>query len=359
MALLLAAGCLGGSGPGSPAPPTSSSTTPGPPPEPAPFDGEAALGFVRALALKEDGTPRFRMPGTEGQREGAAILWDLLDVPGWSRHWHNFTGADYMALDLDVVASYGPGTAYCPAQDLERLPEWPFHDLYAILPGSLPGAPLLMLGAHWDSQMHSRNDANASRRDWPDPGANDGASGVGLLLELMRQLAGMPRLPFDVGVILLDGEDGFYDCYPLAGSLHFAQHPPVDVGRFILLDMVGDPDARFVRETKSMQSDPALMDAIWRAAHARGGDAAATHFTAKSATIVDDHLAFIQAGVPSVDVIDAGRDRTFPPQWDTTEDTVDKLSPGMLALVGDALLWTLVDPVLTGPWPVPPPSPAP
>jgi len=74
-------------------------------------------------------------------------------------------------------------------------------------------------------------------------------------------------------------------------------------------------------------------------------------FSQAEATIDDDHVAFIQAGIPSVDLIDAGRPGIFPPQWDTTGDTVDKLSSRTLGVVGQAILDTLGDPQLSGPWP--------
>ncbi|MES2155832.1 MAG: M28 family peptidase [bacterium] len=313
----------------------------------APFDGEHAMAYVRGLALKADGSPRYRMPGSPGQAEGAAYLWSQLAVAGWSRHWQNFTGQDYLALDRSMVASYGPGSAYCPAADEAALPSWRFSNLYAVRKGTTAGGPLLMLGAHWDSQMHSDADSNATRRGWPDPGANDGASGVGVLLELMRHLSAGPALPYDVGVLLIDGEDGFYDCYPIAGSLYFTQHPPAAVSRFILLDMVGDPDARFAKETFSTQSDPAMMEVLWRHGRAAGG---VDLFTNVTTTIEDDHVAFIHAGIPSVDLIDAGRPTTFPPQWDTSGDTVDKLSSETLGVVGEALTRTLRDPALAPPW---------
>jgi len=256
--LLVLAGCLGSP----PSSTSSSSATTTPPPPHVVFDGAAALDFVKGFALHADGSPRYRMPGTAGQAEGAAYLWANTDVPGWARTWQNFTGADYLALNRSSVADYGPGSPYCPQADLAALPSWPFHNLLAVRSSGRTGAPLLLLGAHWDSQMHSDAERNATRKSWPDPGANDGASGVGVLLQLMHQLNA--TLPFDVGILFIDGEDGFFDCYPIAGALQFVQHPPVAVRRFILLDMVGDPAARFARERNSMASDPDLMDALWQ-----------------------------------------------------------------------------------------------
>jgi Zn-dependent M28 family amino/carboxypeptidase len=192
--------------------------------------------------------------------------------------------------------------------------------------------------------MNSNYDPDADKRHLPDPGANDGASGVGLLVQLMRQVPN--DLPVSVGILLVDGEDGFYSCYPDAGSLYFAQHPLSPVGCFVLLDMVGDPGAIYPRETNSAASAPGLLDLVW--GHGQSTPYGREHFVNRSADISDDHLAFIQAGVPSIDIVDAGRPSTFPPQWDTTFDTVDKLDARMLGLVGDTLLATLRDPALPG-----------
>jgi hypothetical protein len=313
------------------------------------LNGEAAFAFVKGLALQPDGSPRYRIPGTEGQAEGASFLWQATNVPGWHRQWQNVTGQDYESLDRSLVASYlvpgqydGPGQARgCTASESEAVRGLPFYNLLAIRDGP-PDAPIILLAAHWDSQMHSDFDPDPAKRDLPDPGANDGASGVGVLLQLMRELEGQ-ALPFRVGVLFIDGEDGFFDCYPLVGSLAFAQRGPLRPAAFVLLDMVGDPKARFPRES---QSTRALQDIVWR--HGRAANA--TVFQEAGATITDDHVPFLARGVPAIDVIDAGRSGTpnapFPPQWDTTHDTVDKLDPAMLGLVGGVLLASLHDPAM-------------
>ncbi|HUR61719.1 MAG TPA: M28 family peptidase [Candidatus Thermoplasmatota archaeon] len=316
------------------------------PPVPG-LDGEAALRFVKEFATYPDGAPRFRMPGTVGQQEGAAVLWNATAVPGWERTWQNFTGEDYLRLDRTVVAGYTPGPgvhrAYCSEGDERRVPGLRFANLLAVHPGPR-GAPMVLLAAHWDSQMNSNYDPDASKRHLPDPGANDGASGVGLLLQLMRQIPA--GLPVSVGILFVDGEDGFYNCYPDAGSLYFAQHPAASASAFILLDMVGDPGALYPKETNSVRSAASLVELVWR--HGQSTAYGAAHFVNRSADISDDHLAFIQAGIPAIDIVDAGRPTTFPPQWDTTMDTVDKLDAAMLGLVGDTLLATLRDPSLPG-----------
>jgi len=333
------AGCFGTSSD------TTSRSSTGPT-TPTPFDGAAALAFVKGLALQADGSPRYRIPGTAGQLEGAAYLWHQSDLPGWSRSWQNFTGSDYLALDRSVVGTYSPGPgvnrAYCSQSDEDKVPSLRFSNLVAIRQGAQANAPLVLLGAHWDSQMHSDNDS-PQNRSLPDPGANDGASGVGVLLQLMRTIDALPPLPVAVGVFFIDGEDGFYDCYPDAGSLWYAQKALVP-DAFVLLDMVGDPGAIYPRESYSQQSSPGLQDLVWR--HGQATPSGAAHFRNETTSIEDDHLAFIAADVPSLDIIDAGRPTIFPPQWDTTRDTVDRLDAAMLALVGSTLVDSLRDPAL-------------
>jgi hypothetical protein len=339
-AALLLAGCAG---PGSGGP-EATSTPPAPPP--ITFDGEAALEAVKAFALNGNGTPRYRIPGTAGQAEGLAHLWSAMDVDGWERRRQDLNGSDYLRLDRSVVAGYGPGSRECPEEWEAKLPSLPFTNVWAVRRGVGDVTPgLVVVAAHWDSQPESNFDPDPAKRHLPDPGANDGASGVGVLLELMRHLEeGRVRLPFDLAVLLLDGEDGFFACYPLAGSLHFAQHPPEPVRAFVLLDMVGDPGARFPREGASLRSAPDLVGLLWR----HGQRIAPESFVDETRSVLDDHSAFIQAGVPSVDIIDLAREDSphggFPPQWDTTEDTVDKLSAEMLAKVGQVVLDALQDP---------------
>lgn len=273
-------------------------------------------------------------------------LWARMELPGWSRHWQNFTGTDYQALDRIAITGYLQ-PPYCKAEDEAKVAEYPFHNLYAVRESGHADARLLLMGAHWDSLLRSSRDPDPAKRDLPYPSANDGASGVGLLLTLMRDLEGID-LPFDVGVIFFDGEDGFEACYPIAGSLYFTQNLPRSVHRLLLLDMVGSPDARFLRESHSLESDPGFVDLLWKHGHAYGG---AVHFTPRTNSIADDHVAFIDAGIPAVDLIDAARDTIFPPEWHTTMDTVDRLSPDMLALVGDTVLATLQDPEFVATWP--------
>jgi len=233
----------------------------------------------------------------------------------------------------------------CPDEDAEAVEGLAFHNLWAR--HDVPGTDrTLLLAAHWDS----KEDADGGG---PVLGANDGASGVGLLLQLMRHVsAGDLEAPVDLVVAFFDGEDGFEDCHPLAGSIAFAADEPAGpVGRMLLLDMVGDPDARFVREGRSVQSDPELVDLLWRHGRALGGQ---EQFTDTHKTVLDDHVPFVESGVPAVDLIDFGRTdgrSGFPPYWHTPDDTLENIDAEMLALVGDTVWATMTDPTFVENWP--------
>ncbi len=316
------------------------------PPAGAPpgFDGMAAYAFVAGLITDDAGEPRFRVPGTPGHAEAAQWLWAQLDVSGWQRSWHNFTYADYAPLDKGPAQGYAYPES-CSADDRERLEETRFHNLVAIHRAPEGSDRLFLMGAHWESKEEASQDTVPAKRKQPVLGANDGASGVGVLLQLMRHVAqGHIEVPFDIGVVFFDAEDGFEDCHPLAGSVTFvAQLEPGEVDRFLLLDMVGDPAARFMRESRSVQGDPELVDLLWHYGKAYAPD----NFLDKQHSVLDDHVPFLEAGIPAVDLIDFARGPTargFPPYWHTTEDTLDKLSPAMLGTVGDIVWRVMADP---------------
>lgn len=326
--------------------------TPAAPDAPPQVDGDAAYQFVAGLVTDAQGEPRFRVPGTPGHADGAAWLWDALQVPGWSATWQNFTGADYEASDKGSVSGYASS---CPPDAKARVAGLSFHNFLALQDGS--DEQLVLLGAHWESKRFASEDPDPARRDEPVLGANDGAAGVGLLLQLMRHVAEHDvDLPFRLGVVFFDGEDGFEDCHPLAGSVHFvSQLAPGEVDRFLLLDMVGDPDARFVQESASVRCDPTVTDLL----HAHAGDAGLMeNFPGRARTVSDDHVPFLEAGIPATDLIDFGRtgDLTqsrygFPPYWHTTQDTLEHIDAAMLGNVGDLVLAVVSDPAFAATWP--------
>jgi hypothetical protein len=302
------------------------------------FDGEAALGWVEAIVNVEGGL-RPRTPADRCREQTVAWLHRALDVPGWTVQRQSFTGRDYLALDKGAARSF---MRACNAADRAQVPELKLTNLYAVRRGTADRT--LLVGAHWDAKEDAKGGGVV-------PGANDGASGMGVLLELMRTLEeGDIRLPFHLVVAFFDGEDGFQDCHPLAGSLYFAQNLPLPVDRMLLLDMVGDAEARFPRERSSVKADRKLVELIWSKAATHG---LSSNFTRVGNEIVDDHRPFIEAGIPAVDLIDNARKTRphFPPYWHTPDDTVDKLSADMLGKMGRLLLDVLQDPAFVAQWP--------
>ena len=186
-----------------------------------------------------------------------------------------------------------------------------------------------ILCAHWDTRPIAEHDPDTARRDEPILGANDGASGVAILLEMARLFSVRPP-PVPVDIILFDGEDygppGRLDLY-LLGSKHFSRF--VDPGQYefaILLDMVGDADLRVGPEGYSRRFTPELIDRIWSTAEKMG----ITEFDRFARyELYDDHIPLLQRGIPAVDIIDF----SYPP-WHTHADTPDKCSAASLEKVG-------------------------
>ncbi len=194
------------------------------------------------------------------------------------------------------------------------------------------GKKKLMIAAHWDSRPVSDHaDASADKLK-PVPGANDGASGAAVLLELARCLK--KKAP-DCCVILAfwDGEDyGASEKDMFLGSRYFVEDPRgyrPDSG--ILLDMIGDADLRIPREYNSNISDSKTLDKICAIAAEKGYEKQFPD--SYGSTIEDDHIPFIDAGIPFVDLIDFEY-----PEWHTPYDTADKCSAASLKAVGDVVL---------------------
>ena len=193
------------------------------------------------------------------------------------------------------------------------------------------GSGTILLAAHWDTRPFADRDPNPANRDTPIIGANDGASGVAVLLEIARVLKSNPP-PNPVIIVLFDGEDyGKTVSDMFLGSRYFAQNMgswSADFG--ILLDMVGDRDLELPMERYSWNADRQLTEAIWRRAEEMGLPAFQRRL---GVAVMDDHLQLIEAGVPTVNIIDFSY-----PYWHTIEDTPDKCSPNSLDIVGRLVL---------------------
>jgi hypothetical protein len=197
----------------------------------------------------------------------------------------------------------------------------------------------VLLCAHWDTRPVADKDLDPGKRFLPVLGANDGASGVAVLLEIARILKEYPP-EFGVDVILFDLEDmGNYNssAYPdslnqfCIGSEYFAAHNQNYRPRYgILLDMVGEKNLTIKKEGFSWSNARDIVEKVWSAAEKAG----ATAFVEEiGEPLHDDHVAFLKRGIKMIDLIDFDY-----PYWHTTEDTPDKCSSESLQQVGDVLV---------------------
>jgi hypothetical protein len=186
-----------------------------------------------------------------------------------------------------------------------------YYNIYKRFPGL---QPRIGLATHWDSDVGC-------------PGANDGGSGVALLLSLADTLQrDQPRRAVDL--LFFDGED--VEGAELIGSRHFAVRCVDNYTFIIVLDMVGDRDLRVFQEGNSAKFFPEFVDSIWEI-----GSAVAPHVfvSAVKYYIIDDHMSLIKYGVRAIDVIDFDY-----PYWDTKDDTVDKCSKESLEIMYQFIL---------------------
>ncbi|MFI5386889.1 MAG: M28 family peptidase, partial [Fimbriimonadales bacterium] len=204
----------------------------------------------------------------------------------------------------------------------------------------------VVLLAHWDSRPEADMDPDPANRDKPILGANDGASGVAVLLELARVMK--DRLPKDLGVMyfMTDGEDvGPLSSEMYLGVKQFMRElaaPKPNYG--ILLDMIGDKDLRIPMEPGStLNAQGTVLQAFYKNAADVGLGSTFPFETGEE--IEDDHLVLIKGGIPTIDLIDF----TFAP-WHTVGDVPSTCSADSLKKVGVALeSWLLKDPPFTLP----------
>lgn len=264
------------------------------------FDGERAFELLERQC--EFGP---RAPGTEGHDR--ALEWLVDELSGL---------ADEVAVQRFVAQS--------EAGEVE------LTNVIASFTGTR--RERLLLGAHWDTRAVAERDTNPENRAAPIPGANDGASGVAVLLELGRLMAAR-RPAMGVDIVLFDGEDGG-DGGGLpgwcAGSAYFAANlGGYWPGYAVVIDMVGDNDLSLPREPNSWRASPQTVERVWSAAERAGARSFTKEF---GRAMYDDHVPLIMAGIPAVLVIDAEYDH-----WHTLADTPDKCSPESLREVGRML----------------------
>ena len=244
----------------------------------------------------------------------------------------------------DYIASHLKGDAVEDDVFTADTPEgkFPVHNIIAKSTGTKDG--IIVIASHYDTNYPLRNTSFV--------GANDGGSSSALLLELANQLRGKTRDGYSIWLVWDDAEEamkpdgsgGLPDEMPfiddsLYGITHLAQKWQADgtlkkIKAFLLADMVGDSDLNVDRDVNSTLW---LEDTVYEAATRVGYQ---SHFFGRTTGVTDDHLPFMKRGVPSADLIDFtyGYNDVF---WHTTQDTVDKLSPKSLEIVGTVVLETV------------------
>lgn len=282
------------------------------------------------------GLQGFPLPGGDDDERGQASA-------ATTREWrvNRFDAGRALRLTAFQTEQIGPRPAGSDASArlrdflVERVPRGrtesiPDHPELRNVVGHIPGRkPAILIGAHYDTEA----------RPVGHLGANDGAAGTAVVLELARQLDRRSE-PEDrsrrreIRFVLFDGEEEPAGCEPfiecgLRGSKAYAARHADEIGDMILLDYVGNEDLTLPREGNS---DRDLWDRL-RAAARRVGSLDYFPATPASYSIVDDHVPFLEEGVTAIDLIDF----SYEPR-DTLEDTLDKISPRSLDAVGETVL---------------------
>lgn len=254
------------------------------------FSGTSAMFFVEdQLAFGP------RPTGSESGKKTATFIVERLREFGWETEVQEFTY--HGVVGRNIIGKAGAG-------------------------------PVALIGAHYDTRRRADRDPDFSRREEPVPGANDGASGVAVLLELARTLD-KAKLRNEVWLTFFDAEDnGGLDGWEyIVGSEYMAAHLSDAPAMVVIVDMIGDADQNIHRERNST---PELQDRIWTVAARLGyRDQFSPEY---KWSMTDDHTPFLRRGYPAVDIIDFDY-----PAWHTTGDTIDKVSPASLERVGKVL----------------------
>lgn len=198
------------------------------------------------------------------------------------------------------------------------------------------GNPWIILGAHYDSREIADQDSDSILSSQPVPGANDGASGVAVLMEMARVLPDDLAKARQIWLVFFDSEDqGDLPGWDwIFGSRAFVDQLNEKPDAMVLLDMIGDADLNIYQEKNS---NPELTHQIWDTASKLGYQ---KNFIAQEKyRMIDDHIPFIEKGIAAVDLIDFDY-----PYWHTSQDTADKVSAASLEAVGQTLFVWLTTP---------------
>jgi glutaminyl-peptide cyclotransferase len=272
-----------------------------PPPE---FEGSKAFEYLRTQV--GFGT---RIPGTPSHERMAAWLDSMLRVRADTvivQSWTHVTAAGDSLPLRNFVARFNPRAT----------------------------SRILFL-AHWDTRPRS-DGPNSKNPKAPVPGANDGASGVSVLLGVADALKRQPS-PIGVDLLFDDGEDyGDFNEQPndvLIGARYYAAHQaPGPKPRYaVLFDLVADKDLQIYQEGNSLTGAPEVVELVWSTARKLGKQS--VFIASPKHTLTDDHVELQKAGIKAIDVVDFDY-----PAWHTPDDTIDKVSGASLQVVGDVAM---------------------
>ncbi|HAF62243.1 MAG TPA: hypothetical protein DCK95_07950 [Anaerolineaceae bacterium] len=254
------------------------------------FSGEKAYNHVQTqLGFGA------RIPGSKAIQETASYITSTLQDNSWSTQAQSF---EYGGVALqNIIAKKGNGEN------------------------------IFIIATHYDTRAKADRDVDSAFQKYPVPGANDGASGTAVLLELSRVLAVSDDA--QVWLVFFDGEDqGHLDGWEWSiGADYFVEHLTQNPHKVVIIDMIGDAKLNVFQEKNST---PDLVEEIWTAAEEL--DYLSYFIPEEKYTMIDDHVPFLNHGIPAVLLIDFDYDF-----WHTTQDTIENISADSLQIVGNLL----------------------
>ncbi len=284
-----------------------------------PLDEDRLMSLVERQMLDEDGELRARVPGTSGHADTVPVLEAMLEEAGLETSRETFT--------VELPRELGQVEA---------------TNLYGVREGTDPDAGEIWIGAHWDSRAWADADDHACEGQ-PVPGANDGAANPAVAIHALERL---PETAHTVRVALFDVEDQGCDGDGWAlGSEHAASQLEERDGldrlqALVLVDMPGDEDLTVTRELNSHEHAFELTNLAFQIADEVQADAFVNE---TGSSIHDDHIPFLQRGVPAVDLIhNEGPPSPFPDTWHTLDDTIENLDASNMAQVTHATAGTVL-----------------
>jgi Zn-dependent M28 family amino/carboxypeptidase len=240
---------------------------------------------------------------------------------------------------MDELSAYSD-TVFFQSFEYREPREGVIYELNNIIAQINVDAPQqLLLGAHWDTRPWAEMDIDPELRNSPIIGANDGASGVAVLLEIARILSLTP-LDIGVSIVLFDGEDLGFSEIPNSfaqGSQYFAENLPIGKPDYaIVIDMVGDADLNIPIERNSFQQNRDLVKELWDLAEELTLPAFQNRLGSE---IYDDHVPLWKvAGIPAIDIIDINYPNRYSNYWHTHMDIPQNCSAASLEQVGTLLV---------------------